>query len=121
MAEDNEIAARVITTLLRKQGASVSLVGDGNEALARVEAEPFDVAFVDLHMPIIDGLDLTRRIRSAEAGEPSRHLHIVALTANAAEDIRERCLAAGMDGFLTKPVDPTALIEAARRFGGRSG
>ena len=121
VAEDNEIAARVITTLLRKQGASVSLVGDGNEALARVEAEPFDVAFVDLHMPIIDGLDLTRRIRSAEAGEPSRHLHIVALTANAAEDIRERCLTAGMDGFLTKPVDPTALIEAARRFGGRSG
>jgi two-component system sensor histidine kinase RpfC len=115
VAEDNAIAARVITTMLRKQGAEVTLVGDGNEALAAAAAEPFDVAFIDLRMPGLDGLDFTRRLRAREGA--NRHLNIIALTANAAEDVREECLAAGMDAFLTKPVDPAALIEAAQRFG----
>jgi len=118
VAEDNEIASKVITTLLRKQGAEVTLVQDGNEALAMASARQFDGAFVDLQMPGIDGLELTRRLRAGEAelGD-SRHLSIIALTANAAADVREQCRDAGMDGFLTKPVDPDALIDTARRFG----
>jgi two-component system sensor histidine kinase RpfC len=121
VAEDNEIAAKVITTLLGKEGARVTLVHDGEAALSRALTDAFDVAFVDLHMPGIDGLSLTRRIRAAEEADDGAHrLSIIALTANAAEDIRDRCLAAGMDGFLTKPVEPGALIEAAQRFGGRS-
>jgi len=118
VAEDNEIAAKVITTLLEKQDADVLLVRDGNEALAAATTRDLDVAFIDLHMPGIDGLTLTRRVREAEAvARPARHLNIVALTANAEEEVREKCLAAGMDGFLAKPVEPGALIATARRFG----
>jgi len=118
VAEDNEIASKVITTLLRKQGAEVTLVQDGNEALAMTRAHHFDVAFIDLQMPGIDGLELTRRVRAGEAEHgDGRHLSIIALTANAAADVREQCSVAGMDGFLTKPVNPSALIDTAQRFG----
>jgi len=119
VAEDNAIAARVITTLLSKQGADVTLARDGNQAFAMLADPPgFDVAFVDLHMPGLDGLALTRQVREREANAKDiQPLKLIALTANAAEDVRTRCLAAGMDGFLTKPVDPAALIETARTQG----
>ncbi|MCF7983866.1 MAG: response regulator [Thiohalocapsa sp.] len=116
VAEDNAIAARVISTLLERQGCMVTLVGDGNAALDAARAQTFDLAFIDLRMPGLDGLGFTRDLRRSETGE--ERLNIVALTANAAEDVKEACLAAGMDDFLTKPVDPTALAEAVIRYGG---
>jgi two-component system sensor histidine kinase RpfC len=116
VAEDNAIAARVITTLLERQGCVVTLVGDGNAALDAARAQTFDLAFIDLRMPGLDGLGFTRRLRASETG--NERLIIVALTANAAEDVREACLEAGMDDFLTKPVDPTALAEAVIRHAG---
>jgi CheY-like chemotaxis protein len=93
-------------------------VPDGNEALRTAQRESFDLAFIDLHMPSLDGIGFTRRLRAAES--PSEHLNIIALTANAAEDIKEKCLAAGMDHFLTKPVDPSALADAVFRYGSRA-
>ncbi len=124
VAEDNDIAAKVITKLLAKQGAEVSLATDGNQALrlALSDEHQFDLAFVDLRMPGLDGIGFTRALRKAEAGEQRKERRVVvALTANAAEDVKNQCLEAGMDAFLTKPVDPTALIEMVRRHGRRSG
>jgi two-component system, sensor histidine kinase RpfC len=114
VAEDNPIAAKVITTLLQRQGYDTTLVLDGEEALRKAEEEVFDLAFVDLRMPKIDGLDFARRQRQREAG--LGHLPIIALTANAAEDIRQQCLAAGMDDFLAKPVDPGDLSRTLARY-----
>lgn len=107
VAEDNAIAGRVITALLEKQGCDPTLVRDGEEALATLRGETFAMALLDVHMPKLDGIELTRAYRSEE--EPGRHLPIVALTANAAKDIKAECLAAGMDDFLGKPVNPADL------------
>jgi two-component system sensor histidine kinase RpfC len=114
VAEDNDIAAKVITTLLAKQGAEVTLVGDGEQALARARDGDFALAFVDLRMPRLDGIELTRALRAAEP--PGRRLPIVALTANAAEDVKAECLAAGMDDFLGKPVRPQELTDMVSRY-----
>ena len=116
VAEDNDIAAKVITTLLAKQGAEVSLTTDGQQALelALSDDHHFDLAFIDLRMPGLDGIGFTEALRDAE-GDGQR-LPVVALTANAAEDVKKRCLDAGMDAFLTKPVEPTSLAEMVRRY-----
>jgi two-component system, sensor histidine kinase RpfC len=117
VAEDNDIAATVISTLLAQQGVAVTLVTDGQQALDAVRRSEFDLAFIDLRMPKLDGFDFTRRVRdNAGAG---RRLPIIALTANAAEDVKDRCLAAGMDAFLTKPVDPGALERAVAKYASR--
>ena len=114
VAEDNAIAAKVITTLLERDGRRVTLVRNGEEARQRVREDAFDIAFVDLRMPRIDGIEFTRRYRKDEPA--GRRLPIVALTANAAEDLKQECLEAGMDDFLTKPVDPDNLSTIIRRF-----
>ena len=114
VAEDNAIAATVIRTLLAQQGVAVTLVADGEAALEAVRRADFDLAFIDLRMPKIDGIEFTERVRRSE--EEGRRLPIIALTANAAEDIKDRCLAAGMDAFLTKPVDAEALQAAVAKY-----
>jgi two-component system sensor histidine kinase RpfC len=118
LAEDNEIAAKVISTLLGKQGFRVTRVRDGEEALRRAQESSFAVAFIDLRMPKIDGIEFTRARRASES--PGEHLPIVALTANAAEDARTQCLAVGMDDFLAKPVKPEELTAIVRRYAAAS-
>jgi two-component system sensor histidine kinase RpfC len=115
VAEDNPIAARVIVTLLRQRGHRVTLAGDGRETLEQARDGGFDLAFVDLRMPGMDGLAFARTYRSGERG--GRHLPIIALTADAAEEAGHRAAAAGMDGLLTKPVDPDALDAVIARWG----
>ena len=120
VAEDNAIAGRVITALLEKQGCDPALVRDGEEALTRLRGETFAMVLLDVHMPKLDGIELTRAYRSEE--DPGRHLPIIALTANAAEDIKAECLAAGMDDFLGKPVNPADLSAmVGRHVDGREG
>jgi len=114
IAEDNEIAAKVISTLLAKQGVNVIRVRDGEEALGCARDGCFDAALVDLRMPKLDGIGFTRAYRNTEA--PGEHLPIIALTANAAEDAKAECLEAGMDDFLAKPVRPQELTDMVRRF-----
>ncbi|MEJ2590748.1 MAG: ATP-binding protein [Candidatus Thiodiazotropha sp.] len=107
LAEDNAIAAKVLSTLLIQRGHSVHIVKDGEEALKATAATEYHLAFIDLRMPHMDGIEFTRRYR---ANEPSdRHLPIYALTANTAEDAMAYCMQAGMDGFLNKPVEPEQL------------
>jgi CheY-like chemotaxis protein len=93
------------------------MAGSGTAAIecwrtAREAGTPFDRVLMDLHMPGLDGLEATRRIRALEAKDPALHTPIIALTANASAEDREACLAAGMDGFLIKPLDRERLVAA---------
>jgi two-component system sensor histidine kinase RpfC len=107
LAEDNAIAAKVLSTLLQQRGHSVNVVKDGQEALDALAKTDYHLAFIDLRMPRMDGIEFARRYRSKETA--SRHLPIYALTANTAEDAMKNCLDAGMDGFLNKPVESEQL------------
>jgi two-component system sensor histidine kinase RpfC len=107
LAEDNAIAAKVLSTLLIQRGHSVHITKDGREALEAVNSRTFHLAFIDLRMPRMDGIEFTRLYRQSETDE--QHLPIYAMTANTAEDAMDNCLAAGMDGFLNKPVEPEQL------------
>jgi two-component system sensor histidine kinase RpfC len=107
LAEDNAIAAKVLSTLLLQRGHTVKVVKDGLEALEAIALSDYHLAFIDLRMPHMDGIEFARCYREREAAD--RHLPIYALTANTAEDAMQNCLQAGMDGFLNKPVEPEQL------------
>jgi signal transduction histidine kinase/CheY-like chemotaxis protein/HPt (histidine-containing phosphotransfer) domain-containing protein len=105
LAEDSPVNRLVMIRMLEKHGHTVVVATDGSEAVAAVARETFDVVLMDAQMPVMDGFDATRAIRASERGT-DRHLPIVALTAYAMQGDRERCLAAGMDEYLTKPMRP---------------
>jgi len=107
LAEDNSVAAKVLQTLLQRKGHQVTLVKDGAAALQVVQQESYHLAFIDLRMPHMDGLEFTRRYRAQESSE--MRMPILALTANTAEDLSAECQAAGMNGFLNKPVESEQL------------
>jgi CheY-like chemotaxis protein len=109
VAEDNPVNQEVMTLLLGKAGFEVELAGTGAEAVAAAERGAFDVVLMDLQMPEMDGLRATRLIRAREKAL-GRRVPIVAVTANAMQGERERCLGAGMDGYLTKPVRGPELL-----------
>ncbi len=113
VAEDNAIAAKVITTFLSKMGFAHRLVVDGEQALHEALSDRYGIAIVDLRMPRLDGIEFAKRYRAVA---PERPMPIVALTANASEDVRQTCLAAGMDDFLAKPVNPDLLRRTVERL-----
>jgi two-component system, sensor histidine kinase and response regulator len=116
VAEDNDINRRLTTLMLTKLGYVADLVVNGREAVEACERLPYDVILMDCHMPELDGYDATRTIRKAEATDPGRHrVRIIALTAAAMSGERERCLAVGMDDYLSKPVKPDLLQAALQR------
>jgi two-component system, sensor histidine kinase and response regulator len=108
LVEDNAVNQRLATRMLEKRGHRVVLAGNGREALEALEKRVFDLIFMDVQMPEMDGFQAAAAIREKETGTGT-HLPIVALTAHAMEGDRERCLAAGMDGYLTKPIRPREL------------
>jgi len=108
LAEDNPVNQRLAVALLEKRGHRVTLAGNGLEALAWQLRAEFDAVLMDVQMPELDGLEATRRWRAAEAG--ARRVPIIAMTANAMQGDREKCLAAGMDAFVSKPVNPQELF-----------
>jgi signal transduction histidine kinase/CheY-like chemotaxis protein/CHASE1-domain containing sensor protein/HPt (histidine-containing phosphotransfer) domain-containing protein len=110
VAEDNQVNQRVVEAFLEQRGHSVLLAGNGREALAALEREDFDVVLMDIQMPEMDGFEATAAIRAREAADGG-HMPILAMTAHALQGDRERCLAAGMDGYLAKPIRPDELIE----------
>ncbi len=113
VAEDNAVNQLVMSRMLQKRGHVVTLVSDGRSAVAAVTRDDFDVVFMDVQMPELDGLQATREIREAEAADhPRRSGHrvpIIALTAHAMQGDKQRCLEAGMDDYLTKPIIPAEL------------
>jgi CheY-like chemotaxis protein len=115
VAEDNEINALLARSLLGRLGHRVTVASGGDAAVdawlsARSAGEPYGMVLMDLHMPGSDGIEATRRIRAAERN--GLRTPIIALTANAFEEDRDACLAAGMDGFLVKPLDRERLAAA---------
>ncbi len=109
LAEDNPINQRVATEILKRMGHEVTVVGDGKAAVAAVEAGNFDLVLMDVQMPVMDGWQATMSLRSSVHAH-ARSVQIVALTARATEEDRKRCLAHGMDGFLTKPLQVAELL-----------
>jgi two-component system sensor histidine kinase/response regulator len=110
VAEDNAVNQHLIRRLLQNGRHRVVIVENGEEALRAVKRESFDLVLMDVQMPIMDGLEATARIREAENGTGAHH-RIVAMTAHAMTGDREQCLAAGMDGYLKKPMRPKELAE----------
>jgi two-component system sensor histidine kinase/response regulator len=115
IAEDNLVNQRLATRLLEKRGHSVTVAGNGREALAALEGENFDLVLMDVQMPEMDGFEATAAIREREKGSGNR-LSIVALTAHAMKGDREKCLAGGMDGYLSKPIRPQELDELLEQY-----
>jgi len=111
LVEDNVVNQRVASGLLTKRGHDVTIAQDGAEAVARLEKETFDLVLMDLQMPGMSGLEATAVIRLRER-ETGLHIRIVAMTARAMVSDREQCMAAGMDGYLSKPIDRLLLFDA---------
>lgn len=114
VAEDNVVNLRVASMMLEKLGLSVDVATNGTEALRAASHTAYDAIFMDCLMPQVDGYEATRRIRSTESGR--RHTLIITMTANALAEDRERCLAAGMDDYLAKPVTLTSFRQAVSRW-----
>ena len=110
VAEDNPVNRKLITRLLERLGYKPELVVNGRECIGILVQKPFDVVLMDCQMPVLDGYDATMRIRAGAAGADRREIPIIALTAAAMVGDRERCLDAGMNDYLTKPIQPEALI-----------
>jgi signal transduction histidine kinase/CheY-like chemotaxis protein len=115
LAEDSAVNRLVAVRILEKRGHTVVVAVDGREAVVALEREPFDVILMDVQMPELDGLEATALIRKAEAGT-GRHVPIVALTAHAMREDRERCLNAGMDEYLAKPFNAGDLFDTIERM-----
>ncbi|MDB5319743.1 MAG: domain S-box protein [Phycisphaerales bacterium] len=108
VAEDSEFNAELMEKLLVKRGHSVRVVSNGRQASTLADADDFDLLFLDLHMPEMDGFEVIRSIREREQAT-GRHLPVIALTARSRKEDREHCLTAGMDGFLAKPIQTEDL------------
>ncbi len=120
VAEDNEINTLLTVSLLKRMGLAVDSVRDGAEAIAALQSRSdYVLVLMDVHMPGVDGIEATRRIRAAEKARAigaRPRLPIIALTASVMDEDRQNCLAAGMDDFLTKPLDPNALTRVLSRW-----
>jgi two-component system, sensor histidine kinase and response regulator len=115
VAEDNEVNQKVVSRMLERLGHHAEVAVNGREAVERAKAGTFDIVLMDCQMPEMDGWEATARIRAALAGR--RRLPILALTANASDADRQRCLDAGMDAHLSKPLKLERLAEALSTWG----
>jgi PAS domain S-box-containing protein len=110
LAEDNAVNQKVALRLLERMGYRADVAANGREALAALQRQPYDVVLMDVQMPEMDGLEASRRIRQNRP--PGAGPRIIAMTADAMQGDREKCLAAGMDDYVTKPIRTEALVEA---------
>ena len=114
VAEDNVVNQKVAVRMLEKLGLRVDVAGNGREAVEMLKLLPYDLVFMDCHMPEMNGYEAVAAIRRRESG--GRHIPIVAMTADAMEGYREQCLAAGMDDFITKPVKMESLVQTVKKW-----
>jgi PAS domain S-box-containing protein len=115
LAEDHPVNQALMRSLLTRMGHTVTIAGTGQEALDALGHGSFDAVLMDVQMPVMGGMDATRALRASEAGS-GRRIPVIALTAHAMEGDRAACLDAGMDDYLTKPVDPEGLRAALDRW-----
>ncbi len=112
LVEDNKVNQKIALGLLRKLGYAGVAADNGQEALGLLAAAEFDLIFMDLQMPVLDGLAATRKIRAGEAGQRNKNIPIIAMTAHATRQDRRICLDAGMNGHVAKPISSERLREA---------
>jgi two-component system, sensor histidine kinase and response regulator len=115
LAEDNPVNQRLAVRILEKWGHSIAVAGNGRKAVETWEKETFDLVLMDVQMPEMSGTEATAFIREREKGR-NRRTPIIAMTAHAMEGDREKCLSAGMDHYVTKPIDQKRLFEAIESF-----
>jgi CheY-like chemotaxis protein len=114
VVEDNQVNQKVVTAVLRKRGFCIELANDGQEALNKLaKSAAFDLVLMDVQMPVLDGLEATRIIRKEQRW---KELPIIAMTAHAMNGDKERCLEAGMSGYISKPVHPSLLLSTVDEF-----
>jgi CheY-like chemotaxis protein len=113
LVEDNRVNQKVATKMLEHMGYKTDVAVDGAEAVARVLETPYDVVFMDIQMPILDGFEATQQIRQRDL--PGKQPWIIAMTAEAKNDDEARCREAGMNDYVTKPVTMETLANALRR------
>jgi len=118
LAEDNPTNQQVALAILEKLGFGADTVANGREAVQALETVPYDIVLMDVQMPEMDGFEATRAIRSGKTGVLNPKIPIIAMTAHAMKGDRERCLEAGMDDYISKPIAPQALAEALEKWGG---
>jgi PAS domain S-box-containing protein len=116
LAEDNAVNQKLVTRLLEKRGHTVLLAENGRQAVEILDRQPVDLVFMDVQMPVMDGIEATRLIRARE-GDTGEHVPIIAMTAYAMKRDREKCLKAGMDGHISKPIDAKEIEEVLRTAG----
>jgi two-component system sensor histidine kinase/response regulator len=127
LVEDNPVNQELAERLLKKRGYRVTLANNGAEAVDCFEERSFDLILMDMQMPVIDGIEATESIRSREmrrswvVSQEYKQVYIIAMTANAMDGDRERCLQAGMNDYLAKPIKPSELYAAIDRGLGRVG
>ena len=114
VVDDNEVNRKVASRILEKLGIRTWVAENGLEAVRRLTTLPYDAVFMDCQMPVMDGYEATREIRRTE--KPGQHLAIIAMTADALAGARERCLAAGMDDYISKPVTIDDLSRAVQKW-----
>lgn len=117
IAEDNPIAQEIATSFVRRWGHDAMVAPNGRKALELLEREPFDLVLMDIQMPEIDGFQVTATIRAQET-LTREHLPIVGMTAHALKGDRERCIEAGMDDYISKPINPQELFAVIEKYGG---
>ena len=116
VAEDNFINQKLIKQILLKYGVEVELANNGLEAFEKRKGDTYDLIFMDIQMPVMDGIEATHEILNYEVEEKSQHIPIVALTANALKGDRERFLAEGLDEYIPKPIETNELLFILRKF-----
>ena len=116
LVEDNLVNQKVVLAILRKKGYRIDVANDGRECLEKLEASRYDLVLMDVQMPVLDGLETTRLIRREARWD---YLPIVAMTAHAMNGDRERCLQAGMNAYISKPVQPAHLVATVERQAAR--
>jgi len=119
VAEDNAVIQTLAQRLLEKRGYTVTVVPDGRAALEAFITQPFDIVLMDIQMPHMDGLEATAAIRQQEQ-VTGTHIPIVAMTAHAIKGDQERCLAAGMDAYVAKPIRPEELYRTTESMLGQN-
>ena len=120
LVEDNAVNQTLAIRLLEKRGYVCPVAGDGREALSALEKDNFDVVLMDIQMPEMDGFEATAAIREKEK-HSGQHIPIIAMTANALKGDQERCLEAGMDGYIAKPIRTKELFAAIEAILDRKG
>ncbi|QVL36027.1 ATP-binding protein [Aminirod propionatiphilus] len=116
VVEDNVINRKVLLNLLKGLGLEADVAGDGRQALETMAGKIYDLVLMDVQMPVMDGLEAVRRIRSGQAGTTNRSVPVVAVTAHAMAGDRDVCFAAGMDDYISKPISPEVLAQVVGRW-----